>query len=510
MATFAELYGARPASRDEFSQQLVAALNGLGLPGMDQAARERALNEFFGYSNAEPQPFRAQPSVGLTPLYDVLSIPEDGQRVGDWVGDDVTGYRQLTEADVYGQRTPIGYSFVGGNLNDPYQSNNHSGNWNFDMDAAGNVTGAKWTNNSTGGWLVNNGWMIPLALATAGAAGMLGGGGAAGAAEGAAAAGGAAEGAAAAGAAGAAPISASSPTWLAGYGSTAGLTPAQIASVQASLAAGGAGAAGAAGWAAPISASPISSLGPAATWGDKLTYLTQGLGGAAAGAAGSGGSSLLNSALRLAPLAGLALGGKPSIPNPPATDPQANIDAGVKSINDLFATDKRAPIYQQVYNDSYGLQSSRLNENRQDALRKLRFGLARSGLTTGSADVSAHGLEQREFGRALSDASTAAQGQADQVRANDEKTRLNLIAQMRAGLDSADATQSALTQMADNANAARAQTRYDALDSYMGAVAPTINNFQVRSGQQAAQQMYNTRFPQNRISLSGRSGTIVG
>ena len=234
------------------------------------------------------------------------------------------------------------------------------------------------------------------------------------------------------------------------------------------------------------------------------------LGAAGAGAAGSGGSSLLNSALRLAPLAGLALGGKPAPVPTTATDPQANIDAQIKSINDLFATDQRAPIYQQVYNDSYGLQSSRLDENRQDALRKLRFGLARSGLTTGSADVSAHGLEQREFGRALSDASTAAQGQADQVRANDEKTRLNLIAQMRAGLDSADATQSALAQMADNANAARAQTRYDALDSYMGAVAPTIQNFQVRSGQQAAQQLYNTRFPQNRISLSGRSGTIVG
>lgn len=80
-------------------------------------------------------------------------------------------------------------------------------------------------------------------------------------------------------AAGAAPISASSPTWLAGYGSTLGLTPAQIASVEASLAAGGAGA-GASGISmgagAPISASPISSLGPSATWGDKLTALAQG------------------------------------------------------------------------------------------------------------------------------------------------------------------------------------------------------------------------------------------
>jgi hypothetical protein len=225
---------------------------------------------------------------------------------------------------------------------------------------------------------------------------------------------------------------------------------------------------------------------------------------------GLGGASWLKPALQLAPLAATALGGKPSLPTVPTTDPQANIDANVAKINDLFAPGKRDPIYKSIYDNSYGLQSSRLDENRQDTLRKLRFGLARSGLTGGSAQVDAQGLEQRAFGRALADASSAAQGQADEVRANDEKTRLNLIAQMRAGLDSADATQSALAQMADNANAARAQTRYDALDSYMGAVAPTINNFQVRSGQQAAQQLYNTRFPQNRISLSGRSGTIVG
>jgi hypothetical protein len=279
------------------------------------------------------------------------------------------------------------------------------------------------------------------------------------------------------------------------------------------MAAAGAIGAGAAGYGPLGGFSGTAPAGGAAAGGVSAADIAAAAGQPELGMAsqvGAGGSNWLTSALRLAPLAGLALGGKPSLPNPPATDPQANIDAQIKSINDLFATDKRAPIYQQVYNDSYGLQSNRLDENRQDALRKLRFGLARSGLTSGSADVSAHGLEQREFGRALSDASTAAQGQADQVRANDEKTRLNLIAQMRAGLDSADATQSALTQMADNANAARAQTRYDALDSYMGAVAPTINNFQVRSGQQAAQQLYNTRFPQNRISLSGRSGTIVG
>ncbi len=475
--TYNDLLASRPGSRDAFAQQLMQMLSGVKLNAPGPQA---------------PLDPNMDPSMGplMPPSYqaDILD-----QLFG------AGNYR--VNQNLFNQP---GYSFDSGQLRDPYQSNNHVGRWLGQIDANGNLGGLRWENDSTTGGFVDrigefaNDWgpALVLAAATAGAGGFAGlGGGGVGA--------GAIEGAVGI--------------------PELGLVP------QTGLGAGGVGAAeiaaaaglpelglvpqtglGGAGWAAPISASPISSLGPAATWGDKLTYLTQGLGGAAAGAAGAGGSSWLTQAARLAPLAGLALGGKPSLPNPPATDPQANIDAGVKSINDLFANDKRAPIYKQVYDDSYGLQSSRLDENRQDTLRKLRFGLARGGLTGGSADVNAHGLEQREFGRALSDASTAAQGQADQVRANDEKTRLNLIAQMRAGLDSADATQSALTQMADNANAARAQTRYDALDSYMGAVAPTINNFQVRSGQQAAQQLYNTRFPQNRISLSGRSGTIVG
>jgi hypothetical protein len=455
MATFADLFAQRPDSRDAFAQQLMQALR---------------VNDIQMAPPTEEDIRLAGEGSVASPTYSSAALDAFFGGAGSFVGP--------------GWSKP-GYYFTGPTMYDPYQTNNHVGRWTGNIGADGSVSGLRWINDSTNTTFLDRvGQALPYiggALALGGAAGFGPLGGFSGATPGAAA------------------------------GAAGGVSAGEIAGAAGMPELGLAAQTGGAGWAAPITASQVSSLGPAATWGDKLTYLTQGLGGAAAGAAGgAGGSNWLTSALRLAPLAGLALGGKPSIPNPPATDPQANIDAGVKSINDLFANDKRAPIYKQIYDDSYGLQSSRLDENRQDTLRKLRFGLARGGLTGGSADVSAHGLEQREFGRALSDASTAAQGQADQVRANDEKTRLNLIAQMRAGLDSADAMQSALTQMADNANAARAQTRYDALDSYMGAVAPTINNFQVRSGQQAAQQLYNTRFPQNRISLSGRSGTIVG
>lgn len=245
---------------------------------------------------------------------------------------------------------------------------------------------------------------------------------------------------------GAAPITASTPSWIAGVGSTAGMTPAQIEAAQVAAGIG-------------TAASPLAGGLSAA---DLARY---------AGTAGS----LLSAA---------GGSGLPAATTTPSSDVQVSTDA----LNALFGN--RDDIYQQVYDNAYGLSSERLNESREKTLRDLRFGLARTGLTGGSAAVDAQGLEQREFGRALMDASNAAQGQADQVKANDEKTRLSLISQMRAGMSSADATQSALAQMSDNVNAAKAQQPYSAADAYMAAISPTINNYQITQGVQRARSAH--------------------
>ena len=175
----------------------------------------------------------------------------------------------------------------------------------------------------------------------------------------------------------------------------------------------------------------------------------------------------------------------------------------IAALNQLFGG--RDPLYGQVRDDVYGLQANRLNENREDTLRKLRFGLARTGLTGGSADVSAQGMEQREFGRALMDASQSAQSAADEVRANDERTRLNLISQMRAGLDAGNATQNALAQMQNNVNEARGRTNYAAVDSYAQAMQPALARYQILSGQEQARRNYQPLYPAAR----GTSGTLI-
>ncbi len=198
--------------------------------------------------------------------------------------------------------------------------------------------------------------------------------------------------------------------------------------------------------------------------------------------------------------------------NPNQTQEERDLAMAIGQLNALFGVGLpgmrnavREPVYGQVRDDIYGLQSNRLNENREDTLRKLRFGLARTGLTGGSADVSAQGMEQRQFGRALMDASQSAQAAADEVRANDERTRLNLISQMRAGLDSGNATQNALAQMSSNVNEARGRTNYAAVDNYAQAMQPALARYQILSGQEQARRNYQPLYPMAKPN----NGTII-
>jgi len=198
--------------------------------------------------------------------------------------------------------------------------------------------------------------------------------------------------------------------------------------------------------------------------------------------------------------------------NPNQTQEERDLAMAIGQLNALFGVGLpgmrnavREPVYGQVRDDVYGLQANRLNENREDTLRQLRFGLARTGLSGGSADVSAQGLEQRQFGRALMDANQSAQSAADEVRANDERTRLNLISQMRAGLDAGNATQNALSQMTNNVNAAKGATQYAAVDSYAQAMQPALARYQIQQGVQQARRDHQPLYPMAKPN----SGTII-
>jgi hypothetical protein len=169
----------------------------------------------------------------------------------------------------------------------------------------------------------------------------------------------------------------------------------------------------------------------------------------------------------------------PNAPQRPLTEEEKQQQL-IARINAMFSG--REPEQQKVYQGVFDLQKNKLDEAADTTRRNLRFGLADRGLIGGSADIDANALESRQFSKALVEASEAAQGQADTMKANDERTRLNLLGQVRSGLDEQSATQSAFSQMQSNADQARQFNNYATVDRYLQTAAPILQQQQVQAG----------------------------
>ncbi|MFY2570188.1 hypothetical protein [Achromobacter ruhlandii] len=94
-----------------------------------------------------------------------------------------------------------------------------------------------------------------------------------------------------------------------------------------------------------------------------------------------------------------------------------------------------------------------------DAERANRFGLARAGLSGGSADIDSNAELQRRTNEGLIKAAGIGDQAAADLQTADERTRQNLISMAQSGIDTGQAAQMALSQLdANSANAASARS----------------------------------------------------
>lgn len=93
-----------------------------------------------------------------------------------------------------------------------------------------------------------------------------------------------------------------------------------------------------------------------------------------------------------------------------------------------------------------------------EASKQNLFGLARSGLLGGSVDAESGADLQERYGEGKIKAVQAGQSAASELRANDEKTRQNLIGLAQSGIDTGTAASLAAGQMGAAAELARSNT----------------------------------------------------
>lgn len=94
-----------------------------------------------------------------------------------------------------------------------------------------------------------------------------------------------------------------------------------------------------------------------------------------------------------------------------------------------------------------------------DAERQNRFGLARAGLSGGSADIDSNAELTRRTNEGLIKAAGIGDQAAADLQTADERSRQNLISMAQSGIDTGQAAQMALSQLdANSANAASARS----------------------------------------------------
>ncbi|PPA76491.1 hypothetical protein C4E15_06770 [Achromobacter spanius] len=143
-----------------------------------------------------------------------------------------------------------------------------------------------------------------------------------------------------------------------------------------------------------------------------------------------------------------------------------------------------------------------------DAERANRFGLARAGLSGGSADIDSNA----ELGRRTNEGLIKAAGLGDQAAADlqtsDERTRQNLISMAQSGIDTGQAAQMAMSQLdANSSNAASARSGAT-IGSLFGDLSQAYLYGQQQQGARTGAAPYQQWQPGS-IRSGGSSGSVV-
>ena len=144
---------------------------------------------------------------------------------------------------------------------------------------------------------------------------------------------------------------------------------------------------------------------------------------------------------------------------------------------------RRGPQQQDFVNALRDFFNVDIRQQKTVADRQLKFGLARGGLTGGSAAADAGTLLGEEFTKGLLDAEQQSQGALANLRADDESSRQSLLALAQTGISSGSATQRALSASKANLEGVRARSLTEGIGNVFGGTADLF-----RKQQEAAER----------------------
>jgi hypothetical protein len=112
---------------------------------------------------------------------------------------------------------------------------------------------------------------------------------------------------------------------------------------------------------------------------------------------------------------------------------QAAIQNSVNQINNAYSSAGRQAQYQQYGNNLNQYYTNQVNENEANQARNVKFAMARSGLTGGSAATDANTQLQKDYTQGLLQASQQAQAGQSSLQQSDINAKNQLISLAQQG-----------------------------------------------------------------------------
>jgi hypothetical protein len=166
---------------------------------------------------------------------------------------------------------------------------------------------------------------------------------------------------------------------------------------------------------------------------------------------------------------------------------QGNIASSVSAINAAYNNPQRAADINDFLGATRSFYTNELGRQKTTADRSLKFAMARSGLTGGSASVDANRTLGENYQQGVLNADRLAQSSANDLRTADEQSRLNLIAMAQNGLDATTGASQAAAALRNNLAGGQSGIKADALGDVFGG----LSSIYAKSKETAAERRGN-------------------
>lgn len=170
----------------------------------------------------------------------------------------------------------------------------------------------------------------------------------------------------------------------------------------------------------------------------------------------------------------------------------------------------RDALYDQQKQAVTDMNTRDVNKQYAQAERQNRFGLARSGLLGGSADVDSNALLQDKTNQGLIQASALGDQAAADLKTADERSKQNLISMAQSGIDTGTAQTMALHNLDATAQTAAANRGAATIGNLFGDLGQAYLLNQQATGARAGVNNTQQQYPNLATAGKGYSGSVQG